>query len=227
MADNTKRQGENNLDQIEGALGKSEQFFEKNQKLIVGGFAVIIVVVLAIFGTQKLFIQPKEAAAQVEIYKAQELFKDSKFEEALNGDGATYLGFLEIADQYKITKSGKLANYYIGVSYLRLGDFQNAVNYLSKYKSNDYYIGAMAKSALGDAYVELGNYPSAIGAYKQACSINPNDLTTPEFLKKLAMAYELSGDNSSAIATYEEIVDKYPTSTAKIDANRSLGRLQK
>ena len=216
-SNNNRKQTEENFGQIEGSLSKAEQFFEDNKKTISIILAVIIIIVLAIFAIQKLYIQPKENKAQVEIYKAQKLFN--------NGD-VTYLGFEQIADEYKITKTGKMARYYMGICNLHLGEYQKAIDNLKKFKSNDYFVYAMSKSAMGDAYVELKDYSSAISCYKRAANIHENDLTTPEFLKKLAITYELAGDNKSALATYQEIVDKYPSSTTQIDAKKAIGRLQ-
>ena len=44
-----------------------------------------------------------------------------------------YLGFIDIADDYSSTKAGKLANYYAGLSYLYLGEFENAIDYLEDF----------------------------------------------------------------------------------------------
>ena len=225
-SNNNRKQTEENFGQIEGSLSKAEQFFEDNKKTISIILAVIIIIVLAIFAIQKLYIQPKENKAQVEIYKAQKLFNNGDYEKALSGDDVTYLGFEQIADEYKITKTGKMARYYMGICNLHLGEYQKAIDNLKKFKSNDYFVYAMSKSAMGDAYVELKDYSSAINCYKRAANIHENDLTTPEFLKKLAITYELAGDNKSALATYQEIVDKYPSSTTQIDAKKAIGRLQ-
>ena len=221
-----EKQTEENFGSIEGALTKSEKFFEDNQKTIVIILIAIVIVVLAVFGTQKLFIQPKENTAQTEIYKAQKYFDDGEYEKALNGDSSSYLGFLQIAEQYKFTKTAKIAHYYIGISYLRIGQYENAITNLKKFKSKDYYIYAMSRAAIGDAYVELNDLESAVKFYKEACSIRPNDLTTPEFMEKLAITYELKGNNADALATYKDIIAKYPTTIIKNDINRSIGRLE-
>ena len=61
---------------------------------------------------------------------------------ALNGDG-NYLGFLDIAKDYKLTKSGNLAIYSAGICYLHLGNYQEAIDYLNKYSKKDKVIGSL------------------------------------------------------------------------------------
>ena len=224
MAKN-KKQSEDKFGAVGSALSKSEAFLEKNSKALIIVLGVIVLVVLAFFAVQRYYFQPKSMEAQEEIFKAQSFFAVDDFTTALNGDG-NYYGFLEVQSQYKGTKAAKLANYYIGICYLRLGEFDNAVKYLNKFKSKDFYINAMAKSALGDAYLELNDLNGAIKNYKAASKIHPNENTTPEFLRKLAIAYELNGNNKEALSTYKKILADYPNTTLKNEIRRNIGRLE-
>ncbi|MDZ7774475.1 MAG: hypothetical protein U5L09_02100 [Bacteroidales bacterium] len=63
----------------------------------------------------------KEATSQ--IFVAERYFEQDSLQLALNGDGQ-YPGFVEIADEYGMTKTGNLAHYYAGVSYLKLGEMK-------------------------------------------------------------------------------------------------------
>jgi len=69
---------------------------------------------------------------------------------------AITLGCLYIIDDYGITKSSELAHYYAGISFLNLGEFELAIEQLEKFSSNDKMINLIAKGAIGDAYLELG-----------------------------------------------------------------------
>ncbi|MDL2243009.1 tetratricopeptide repeat protein, partial [Bacteroidales bacterium OttesenSCG-928-K03] len=204
---------------------KSEAFIENNSKTLIIVLTVIVIIILGIFAIQRYYFNPRKVTAQEEIYKAQSYFAADDFELALNGDG-NYLGLLDIQSQYKGTKAAKLANYYIGVSYLRMGDYENAIKYLSKFKSKDFYVYAMSKAALGDAYMELNDLNNAIKYYKEAAKIHKNENTTPEYLKKLGIAYELSGNNKEALNTYKKILADYPNTNLKNEIRRSVGRLE-
>jgi uncharacterized membrane protein len=119
-------QAEDNLELIENSLGKTEQYIEENQKSITIIIAAIVLIVGGYLAYQKFYIAPKEQEAQKEVFMAQNYFAQDSFRLALNGDGFND-GFLNIADQYSMTKVGNLCNYYIGISYLRLGKFDDAI----------------------------------------------------------------------------------------------------
>jgi tetratricopeptide (TPR) repeat protein len=221
------KQKEENLGAVEVTVDKSESFLEKHQKVVTICVAAAIVIVIAIFALQKYYFQPREVAAQNSVYTAQKYFGNDEFDKALNGDGND-LGFLDVIDQYKSTTVGKTAYYYAGISYLRLGEYESAIEYLKKYnpREKDYYVYAISKAAIGDAYVELEDYNNAVKYYSEAASINKNELTTPEFMKKLAFAYELSGNNKKALDTYKKIKADYPNAAIKQEVNRNIGRLE-
>ena len=149
---------------VESAISRSERFIEENYKLLLGIIAGILVVVVGIFGYAKYIKEPREIEAQSQIFMAQRYFEMDSLNLALNGDGM-FLGFLAIADDYSSTKAGKLANYYAGISYLKMGDFDSAIEYLDKFSSKDEIVSCMAIGAKADAYLEKGDNAKAIKLY--------------------------------------------------------------
>ena len=57
------------------------------------------------------------------MYQAERYLEMDSLKLALNGDG-NYLGFLDIAKDYKFTTAGNLAKYSAGICYLHLGDYE-------------------------------------------------------------------------------------------------------
>ena len=157
---------EDQFAQVEGALTKTEQFFEDNQKKIVRVFSIVIGVVALFLGYQNFYLEPLEKEAQTEMFNAEINFAKDSFNLALNGDDQ-YLGFIDIADDYSNTKAGKLANYYAGLSYLYLGEFENAIDYLEDFKSDDIVLSSLAIGCIGDAYLELDDQDKAMNYYKK------------------------------------------------------------
>lgn len=200
---------EDGFSQVEKSLTAGEQFIEKNQKLIVRSVIAVLVILGAFYGWKNFIHEPKVAEAENQIYVAQQYFEADSFNLALNGDGNA-LGFIEIADQYSSTPSGNLANLYCGVCYLKMGEYQNAINYLEKFSSNDALLGNMAKANIGDAYMELGDYKKAAANYDEAATSNVNKLTTPHFLFKKGYALMMANDNDAAVKVFENIVAEYP-----------------
>jgi tetratricopeptide (TPR) repeat protein len=73
-------------------------------------------------------------------------------------------GVLYVINNYGGTKAANLAKYYAGLSYLKLGDFNNAVKYLKDFSTDAKQIQLMAYGALGDAYSELNKKDEAIAS---------------------------------------------------------------
>ena len=170
MANNKKIKQEDNLQEVESALTRTEQFIEENQKLFSIIIGALVVVVLIYLGFGKLYIQPKEKEAKEQMFMAEHYFQTDSFNLAINGDG-NYLGFLDIIDNYGVTESANLANYYTGISYLRLRDFDQAIKYLNKFDTEDILVAPVAEGAKGDAYLELGKNDKALSQYKKSIPI--------------------------------------------------------
>lgn len=214
---------EERLEVVEEALSKSEQFIEKNQKLIMIAVAVIAVVVLGYFGLKRFYMEPREANARVQMFMAEKYFESDSLNKALYGDGNN-LGFLDIISDYSMTKSANLSRYYAGVSYLRQGDFNEAISQLKKFKSDDFIIGSMALGALGDAHAELDQMDKAAEYYVKAASRNLNELTTPMFLFKAGRAYEASSKYDKAVKVYEDIHLQFPSSNEGRGIDKYIAR---
>jgi tetratricopeptide (TPR) repeat protein len=215
---------EERIEKVEEVFGKTEQFIEKNQKIILIVLGAIIVVVLGFFGFKKLYLAPREKEAQTQMFMAEKYFEMDSLSKALKGDGNN-LGFLDIIDQYKFTKSANLSHYYAGICYLKKGEFQNALDQLSSFSSSDEVVGPMAIGAMGDAYMELNNTDKAISNYMKAADKRKNDLTTPLFLMKAGMAYEIEGKNEEALKVYTRIKNEFSRTNEGRDIDKYIARL--
>lgn len=210
------------IEAVESALSKSERFLEENQKVILIVVSAIIVIVLGFLGYQRLIIAPKEVKAANEIFMAQNYFEHDSLYKALNGDGQ-YAGFLEIVDRYGATSTGNLAKYYTGICYLKLQDFDNAIKYLKKFNTKNPVAKSMALGGIGDTYLELGKNEKAIEYYKKAAQ-QKNEFTSPLFLMKAGLSYELLNDYQNALKVYEEIRMNYPKSYEARDIDRFIAK---
>lgn len=210
---------------VEQALTKTEQFFEKNLNTVIYSIAGLIIVIVAFLAFQKYSVEPKEQSAQIDMFGAQNYFAKDSFNLAINGDGSVF-GFLDIIEEYGSTPAGNLANYYTGISYLHLGEYNEAISYLKDFDTDDLLLLPIKDAAIGDAYVELGEYSDAISYYKKALAVNDNKLTTPGVKIKLGLAYEAEGSADKAIEQYIELKDQFPASTEVASAEKYIARLQ-
>lgn len=215
---------ETSMENVEHALSKTEQFIEDNQKILTIVIFAIIVLVGGYWGVKKLYFIPQANKAQEEMFFAQNYFEKDSFDTALKGDGMNS-GFLEIAENYSITKPGKLAKYYAGISYLRMGKFNEAIDYLSDFSCDDELLNATAKGALGDAYMENNDVDAAISNYKSASNVE-NEIIAATYLLKLGLVYEDQKEYNNALDAYRIIKDKYKNSTEGRNIDKYITRAQ-
>ena len=204
-----KSKAASGVENVEEVLTRSEQFIEQNQKLLTGIAIAIIVLILGIFSLNRFYLKPREASAQGDMFAAQNYFAKDSFKIALQGDGVSYLGFLDIIDEYPFTRSANLAHYYAGACYMKLGKFEEAIEMLKKFSLKSALITPIALGTLGDAYAETGKLNEAANYYKQAADKNDNDLTAPIYLMKAGKVYEQLGDFEKALSVYKTIQTDY------------------
>jgi tetratricopeptide (TPR) repeat protein len=213
-----------NLQDIESALTKTEQFIEDNQKKMIYGVGIIILIVVVYLGFTRFYLRPRAKEAQSQMFRAEQYFEKDSFNLALNGDG-NYLGFLDIIDNYAMTGPAKLARYYVGISYLRMGQFDEAISYLSRFKTSDIVLGSVTLGALGDAYLEKGDESKALSEYEKAISFSENEMTAPIYLMKAGKLCEKLGDQKKALGFYTKVKEKYPETSEGRSVDKYIARL--
>lgn len=197
-----------------------EAFIVKYKKAILIAVAVIIVAIVGVFVYMSQVAGPREDKASTLLGKGQTYFNNEMFEQALNGDGADFVGFAKMASSYSGTKAGNLANLYAGLCYANLGKWSEAQKSLDAYSSKgDQMVSPAAQAALGDAYAHLNQPDKAVEAFKKAASMadskaddNANNSLSPSFLVKAGEILESQGKKADALSIYQDIKKKYVSS---------------
>jgi len=202
---------------------KVDNFYQSYKKQITTGIIAIIAIVGGYVAFKMFYIEPKEKEAQTAMYQAQVWFEQDSFNLALNGLGEMS-GFLAIADEYGLTKSGNLAHYYAGVCYMRKGEFQNAIDMLDGFSTDNDLVGPLATGLKGDDYVELNDLDKGASLYMKAAGQSHNKITAPIFLKKAGIAFEELKSYDNAIRAYEKIKLEYAESSEAQDADKFIAR---
>tara|TARA_B100000085_G_scaffold279735_1_gene303501 strand:+ start:872 stop:1579 length:708 start_codon:yes stop_codon:yes gene_type:complete len=213
-----------NTEALNETLSKSEEFINNNKNKITSAIGVVVLIILG-FSVFSYFKDNQNNSAQEEMYQAVYYFEKDSLVQALNGDGNNY-GFLEIIDEYSLSDAANLSKFYAGASYLKLGNYENAINYLSDFSSSDLLVQARAYSLIGDAYVEISDFDNAIYYFKKASSENPNEYFTPNYLLKLALVYEELGDLELALDAYEEIIEEFKNSPEYQTSVKNKSRIE-
>ena len=226
MAEINKEAAEHSsIENVSQALSKAEQFIENNKKIISVLAIAIILIAGGIWAYKKLYIAPMEKEAYAQMFVAEQYFEKDSFQLALNGDGNNW-GFVKIIDEYSPTKAGNLAQYYAGICYLHLGKFQQAIDALEDFDSDDKLVAPIAKGATADAYVELGKTDKALSLYLKAAKLNKNEFTSPIYLMKAAQIAELLNDYNKALEIYKEIKKEFPRSSEGRQIEKYIARAE-
>lgn len=221
-----RKQQEETLVDIVEARDQAQSFIDKNQNVILGALAVVLVAVGGWLAYKNFYQIPRQQEAVEQMYQAQFQFDRDSFALALTNPGGGYEGFLGIIENYGGTPAANLANYYAGISYLQLGKFDAAISYLEDYNPDGQITPITTYGALGDAYSEQGDLSKALSLYKKAASAEDNDILTPYYLKKIGMLNEKEGNLDAARKAYAEIKEKYASSTVGKDIDKYVERVK-
>ncbi|MDR2684105.1 MAG: tetratricopeptide repeat protein, partial [Prevotellaceae bacterium] len=177
----TPTQAEANVGEI---FSRSERFIETYKNHIMIGIGAIILIVVAILSIRQYYFLPKEAEAQEAIFPGENFLAGQQWELALNGDSATYIGFLGVIDEYGFTKTAKLAKAYAGICYYHLGKYDEALDYLKAYSADDKIVGPVVTGLIGDCYVNIKNVEEGIKYFRKAASEAGSEYISPVYLRK-------------------------------------------
>lgn len=215
-------------------VSKSEAFILKNKKNIIIAVVAILAIIAGIFLYKGYVSGPREDKASTALGRGQEYFNADQYDKALNGDGASYAGFLKIASDYSSTDAGNLANLYAGLCYAnqQKPNWKAAQQYLEKFStSDDQLISPASQAALANAYANNGDLDKAIATFKKAADMadskamdNTNNSLSPTFLKEAGMLLEKQGKKDEALKIYQDIKKKYVNSPAYQDIDKYIER---
>lgn len=221
-----EKKNEETLIDLTQARLQANNFFEKNQKMIIGVVAGLVILIGGWFVYNNMIKQPKEEKAMAQMWMAQFQFEQDSFQVALENPGGGYSGFLTIIKDFGGTKAANLANFYAGISYLNLGNFDAALTHLNDFNPDGVVGPTMKHGALGDVYSELNQMDKAMASYKKASSSSDNELLTPYYLKKLALLHESQNEVDKALEIYRTIKSKYPNSNEALSIDKYIARAE-
>ena len=200
-----------------GALMKSEAFAMKYRKAIIIAVAAIVIAVVGGFLYKAYVAQPREEKASTALAKGQEYFDAEQFDKALKGDGAGYVGLLNIISDYSSTDAANLANLYAGLCYANLNKWDDAVKYLDAYSpADDAMVSPAAIAALGNAYAHVNQLDKAIDNLETAAAMadkqakdGVNNSIAPTFYLQAGILLESQGKKDKALELYQKIKANY------------------
>jgi len=217
---------------LDETASKSEKWIEKNSKALFTALAAIALVIIGYQLYSKYIQEPKEKEAADELAypkaffdqaQTNEVAVDSLYNLALQGTDGKY-GLLDIIDTYGSTDAGNLAKYMAGISYLRTNDYQNAIEQLSDFSTEDEMLGAIAEGSIGDAFSQIEQPKDALEHYIKAANFKSNELTSPFYLQKSGNTAMDLGDFAKAEELFTRIKEEFPNSEEGQKVNSYINR---
>ncbi len=208
-------------DKLVTSYFKAMDYVEQNSKMLL----IAAAVVLAVMVISILYFRSKKNAemrASVELTKAQiELSKN-------NVDTAIDM-LKSLADNYSGTQNAGKGVFYLANIYFERQNTEEASNYFQKYLndySDDSILTSSAYSGVAACYERKEELLKAAGFYLKGAEKYPKHFEAPEQLMKAARCYKLANNKLEARKLYQKVIDDYPQSQQKANAELYLSELQ-
>jgi tetratricopeptide (TPR) repeat protein len=196
---------------LQQEVSKVTGFFEENKSTTLGAGIVLIALVAGFFGYQ-WYKNSQDVEGEKKLYKAVYAFESDSLSAAAKE-------MAKISDEFG-GNTQNLSDLYLGITLLKQGKYDQAIEKLKNFSSSDLLVQARAYSLIGDAYSEKKSFGEAIEYYQKAADYKPNKFFTPTYLLKLALAFEANKQGKEALDAYSQITDKFPESAESIPAKK-------
>lgn len=209
---------------MEEALSSSEAFLIQHKGKILGTIAAVVILIAGFIGYQHFISEPKEIKASEALFRGEQYFRAENYEAALNGDSLGYKGFLKVANEFSGTKAANLANAYAGISYAKLGKYEEAVKLLDSFSADDLLVAPAIMGTIGNCYAEMGQLDKAAALLMKAADKADSQALSPIYLIQAGQVFEKLGKNSEAIKAYTLVKEKYYQSFQAMDVDKYIER---
>lgn len=213
---------EKDWNKIDEAVIASESFVMKYRNQLMIGIGAVVVLVGIYFAYQSFYVEPKNKEAETALFRGEQYFQAGMDSLALFGDGNAYIGFEKIINEYGSTKTGDLAKAYAGLSYARMGKFEEALKYLKDFSGGDDMVTPAVQGAIGDCLVNTGKPQDAVSYFEKAAKSADDVLLSPIFYKKAAIVYRELKNYDKVIALFTTIKNNYMSSPEAAEADKYI-----
>jgi tetratricopeptide (TPR) repeat protein len=202
---------------LQQEVSKVTGFFEKNKSTTLGAGVILIAIFAGFFGYQ-WYKNSQDVEGEKKLYKAVYAFESDSLSAAAKD-------MAKISDEFG-GNTQNLSDLYLGITLLKQGKYDQAIEKLKNFSSSDLLVQARAYSLIGDAYSEKKSFGEAIEYYQKAADYKPNKFFTPTYLLKLALAFEANKQGKEALDAYSQITDKFPESAESVPAKKYKALLE-
>jgi len=220
-------------------VDSARDFFLTKRKEILMVLGAAGVVFLTVFGARYYFAQQDESAkdqlsAALRIYHGTVLgsaptgpagASDPVFATATEKFAKALAEFQKVATQHPSRPSGKIAQYYAGLSLRDLNKTNEAVATLEALSKDSSDYGALAQRALVSIYEGSGNLAKATEVCQQLSQSKSAVVPRSETLMQLAQLHERQNKKAEATKVYQQLVKDFPGTSTMTEAEQKLKQL--
>ena len=204
---------------------KATTFYEENKKNISMGLTALVVIVAVAFFYVKNRNADNDKAA-TELAKVYSFYDNGQYQIAIDGvRERNIVGLKAIVDEYGSTRSGTMANLYLGNCYYNLGKFNEALKAFEDFSPDGELLTVSRYAGIGSCYEALGQYKEAAESFEKAATKYGNNLNAAENLNNAARNYAASGQKEQALDLYKKIKKNYPKTNFSTEADRYIAKL--
>lgn len=212
-------------DKLVSTFYKMQEYFEKNQQMLLIGIGAVALIIVAIFWYSGKVTEDNLLAAG-DLSKIIPVYEQGQFQKAIDGEPGTQLnGLKSIVDNYSSSEQGEIAKIYLANSYYATGDYKNALEYYSNYSGDSKLHKASAYAGQAACYEQMGKYEEAAVNYKKAATTYKIDSESAEYLLNSGINFLKAGNIEEAKTVFEIVKKDYKTTTASREVDKYLSQI--
>lgn len=131
------------------------------------------------------------------------------------------------AEEYPSLPAGIVARYQSAALLVTLGRSEEALRHFEQVVEldPDGVYGSMARLGRAEALLSNGDYEQAIALLEAESASSDVDIPVDAVLMRLGIAYQLANQQTEAISTYTRLLNEFPASQYRFDAEAELDSL--
>ena len=222
-----------------GAAEKTADWTVEHRSTLIVAAAVAIVIVAAVIGGW-YYLNAQDEKASMDLSQAVRTMDTQlrapgtpeqpdfpTFTSAKERAEAAQKKFQAIVDKYPHTRTADMANYFVGVTSVSLGDNAGAErNFKDVASGGNRQVASLAKDALAGLYANTNRVKQAETLYQELINKPTDTVGKVTAQLQLAEAYQNSNQPLDAKRLYEQIKKDNPTSEAGQLASQKLTELK-
>jgi tetratricopeptide (TPR) repeat protein len=208
-------------DKFVTVTGHGLQWAQANKRSALVTSGIVLAVILVLVGGFALFAHRSAKASEalgaaMATYQTPLAFPgqpatpgQKQFATASERAAAANTQFADIASRYGMTRDGKVAKYFTGLTFMEEGQNQSAEDALKSVSTSwNKDLAALAKLALAQLYRQTNRDAQAITLYQELAKADASTVPAGMAQIKLAELYEAQGKTDEAKKIYAQLKDK-------------------